>query len=237
MNIIVTGASRGIGYEVARKFASDRSNSVLVISRNKKKLNDLKKACMEADQGSHVIVMPFDLEDLKGIETGLKYGIAEHFNSLDIFINNAGLLFNKPVMEMDLSDAQRMMTVNYLALMILVRSLMPLLEKPLESHVVNIGSMAGVQGGKKFAGLSAYSASKAAVHVLTECLAEEFKDSGISFNALALGSVQTEMLAEAFPELEAPLKPDEMADFIVGFALSGNRYFNGKTLPVAIPTP
>ncbi|HEX3009880.1 MAG TPA: hypothetical protein VHO90_19920, partial [Bacteroidales bacterium] len=72
---------------------------------------------------------------------------------------------------------------------------------------------------------------------LTECLAEEYKSDGVCFNALALGSVQTDMLEEAFPGASAPLKPEEAASFISNFALTGNKYFNGKVLPVSISTP
>ncbi len=237
MNIIVTGASRGIGYEVARKFAAGKNNNVLVISRNKERLMALKQKCLEVSPEAKLLVLPFDLENLEGIEGDLRDNIFKHFSSLDVLINNAGLLIKKPVMDLTAGDVNRMMTVNFLAPMVMVQALMPLLEKAGGSHVVNIGSMAGVQGCKKFPGLSAYSASKAAVHVLTECLAEEFKDSSVRFNALAFGVVQTEMLAEAFPGLEAPLKASAMAAFVQEFALNGQRYFNGKTLPVSISTP
>ena len=106
-----------------------------------------------------------------------------------------------------------------------------------ESHIVNISSIGGVQGSSKFSGLSLYSASKGAISILTECLAEELKESKISVNALALGAVQTEMLAEAFPGYKAPLSATEMAKYIYDFALTGNKYYNGKILPVSISTP
>lgn len=237
MNIIITGASRGIGYKTALKFAGDGNNTVLALSRNEKNLKNLRQECQDANPGSSLQILPYDLENLEGIAGELREKILEYFDTLDILINNAGLLIKKPVMKLLAEDAGRMMTVNYIAPMILVRSLMPLMEKAGGAHVVNIGSMAGMQGSKKFPGLSAYSASKAAIHILTECLATEFKESGVRFNALALGSVQTEMLAEAFPGLEAPLRDSEMADFIMDFALNGQKYFNGKTLPVAIAAP
>ena len=97
--------------------------------------------------------------------------------------------------------------------------------------------MAGFQGSSKFSGLSYYSASKAALASLTECLAEELKEVGIRVNALAIGAVQTEMLAEAFPGYEAPLDPPAMAEFMKWFTLEGATYFNGKILPVSLATP
>ena len=237
MNIIVTGASRGIGYRAAMKFALERGNKVIALSRNVKGLKALQQECLEADPESRLIVLPYDLENLEGIGVELRDRIMQSMDSLDILVNNAGLLVKKPIMSMSPEDASRMMTVNYIAPMVLVRTLLPLLEKSPSAHVVNIGSMSGMQGSSKFPGLSGYGASKAAVHILTECLALEFSQSSIRFNALALGAVQTEMLAEAFPGLEAPLKDSDMADFIKDFALNGHKYFNGKILPVAITIP
>jgi len=97
--------------------------------------------------------------------------------------------------------------------------------------------MGGFQGSAKFNGLSVYSASKGALAILTECMAEELKENGIKVNCLALGAVQTEMLSEAFPSYEAPLKPSEMAEFIVDFAINGSKYFNGKIIPVTLSNP
>ena len=108
---------------------------------------------------------------------------------------------------------------------------------PKDAHIVNIGSMGGFQGSSKFPGLSAYSASKAALHTLTECLAQEFTEQGIKVNCLALGSAQTEMLEKAFPGYESPVMAFEMGKYIADFALTGHRFFNGKVLPVAVTTP
>jgi NAD(P)-dependent dehydrogenase (short-subunit alcohol dehydrogenase family) len=237
MNIIVTGASRGIGYQAALKFASDPGNTVLVLSRNEKGLKTLERECLDRHPASRLLTHSFDLENLKGIEGELRDHIMELFDAVDILVNNAGLLVKKPVMKLTPEDVNRMMTVNFTAPMVLIRTLMPLLERADAAHVVNIGSMAGMQGSRKFTGLSAYGASKAALHILTECMAAEFAEGRVHFNALALGSVQTEMFGEAFPGLRAPLKDSEMAEFVYDFALNGQKYFNGKTLPVAVSTP
>ena len=108
---------------------------------------------------------------------------------------------------------------------------------PKTGHVVTISSMGGVQGSMKFAGLSAYSSSKGAVIAMTELWAEEFKESGPSFNVLALGAVQTEMLEEAFPGYKAPTTALEMATYIKDFALTGHTLYNGKLLQVSNSTP
>ena len=106
-----------------------------------------------------------------------------------------------------------------------------------KGHVLNITSMGGVQGSAKFPGLSAYSSSKGALVILTELLAEEFKDSGPSFNALALGAVQTEMLEEAFPGYKAPVSAAQIGEYIIDFALNGHQFYNGKVLPISSSTP
>jgi NAD(P)-dependent dehydrogenase (short-subunit alcohol dehydrogenase family) len=106
-----------------------------------------------------------------------------------------------------------------------------------DAHILNISSMGGFQGSMKFAGLSAYSTSKAALCSFTELFSEEYKETKLAMNCLCLGAVQTEMLQEAFPGYEAPTTPDQMAVFIVDFALNGNRFFKGKILPVSLSTP
>ena len=103
--------------------------------------------------------------------------------------------------------------------------------------MVNISSMGGVQGSVKFPGLSAYSSSKGGLITLTELLAEEFKESGPAFNVIALGAVQTEMLEEAFPGYQAPISAGQMASYILEFALTGQKFYNGKVLPIASTTP
>jgi NAD(P)-dependent dehydrogenase (short-subunit alcohol dehydrogenase family) len=235
MKIIVTGASRGIGYELVRLLAQDSDHQILAVSRNQEKLEKLRQDC-EGDPGK-VFIQPFNLEMLENIATRLLPAVKEHFDSLDILVNNAGLLVNKAFEQLNLEDLRRSLEVNYLAPVVLIQVLLPLLLKAKKPHVINISSMGGVQGSVKFPGLCSYSSSKAALGVMTECLAAEFKESKLRFNTLALGSVQTEMLAAAFPGYKASLNPGEMASFIKDFAEKGGTYFNGRIIPVSLSTP
>ncbi len=237
MNIIVTGASRGIGYELVKIFSASSENRVIGISRDAARLNALREECIAAGPGSDVNVIPFDLAGSNDIEKDLGGQVKSLYDSLDILINNAGHLVRKPFSNLRREDFMDCLDVNYLAPVRLIQTFLPLLKNAEKAHVVNISSMGGVQGSRKFPGLSAYSASKAALQTLVECLAEEFGQEDIAFNTLALGSVQTEMLAKAFPDYRAPLKAVEMAEFIADFAIRGNRFFNGKTLPVSVATP
>lgn len=234
MNIIVTGASKGIGKELVKLFAKENGNSIVAISRNQTLLEELKKECEGFSADSTVFSFPFDLGsgDLKN---ELIPDIKEVMSSVDILVNNAGHLVNKPFENLTGEDFDQLFNINVKSAFKLVQALLSFFTS--NSHIVNISSMGGYQGSLKFPGLSLYAASKGALAVLTECMAEEFKDREIKVNCLALGAVQTEMLVEAFPGYEAPLKPEQMAGFIKNFAITGHHVFNGKILPVSLSTP
>lgn len=234
MNIIVTGASRGIGFETVSIFAKDSRNNVLALARGKAGLEKLLQACRDSNVTDNVNIFPFDL--LHGdYRTVLIPEILRKMKSVDILVNNAGVLIRKPFELTEESDFDLMFQANVKTAFNLTRHLLPYFTR--NAHIVNIGSMGGFQGSAKFPGLSLYSASKGALAILTECLAEEFKERQVRVNCLALGSSQTEMLDQAFPGFKAPLSAGEMASFITEFALHGHQWFNGKVLPVAVTTP
>ena len=235
MNIIITGASRGIGFELVKALAKDSSNNIIAISRNKTKLQQLKQESYSINSNSNVSIIDFDLTKIIETKDSLKKMIDTKFPNVDILINNAGYLFNSEFEKISSIEAMKIFNTNFFASAELIKLVLPSLNQ--NSHVVNIGSMGGFQGASKFSGLAYYSASKAALANLTECLAEEYKERKISFNYLALGAVQTEMLEEAFPNYKAPVSAKEMANFIAEFALNGNKYMNGKIIPVALSTP
>jgi NAD(P)-dependent dehydrogenase (short-subunit alcohol dehydrogenase family) len=234
MNVVITGASRGIGYELVKKFASEEGNKIVAISRNKSRLEMLKKECSALHSGSELLICDFDL--VSGDYNNLLHDSIHPFiKTVDILVNNAGLLVNKPLEALTDQDFNHLFDVNVKGVFRLIRLLYPCFS--IGSHIVNVSSMGGFQGSAKFPGLSLYSASKGAVAILTECLAEEFKSRKINVNCLSIGAVQTEMLAEAFPGYQAPLKPSEMAGFMHDFSTTGHRFFNGKIIPVSVSTP
>ena len=223
-NIIISGTSRGIGFELAMKFANSGHN-VLAVSR---------KIPSELAAHPSITCLSVDLsveDELKKVTDFL----SASWKTVDAVIHNAGALLLKPFSETTAVDFENIYKVNVFGMASLTQIALPFLVKG--SHVVTISSMGGIQGSMKFAGLSAYSSSKGAVITLSELLSEEYKEHGISFNVLALGSVQTEMLAEAFPGYEAQITASEMADYIYDFTLNGNKYFNGKVLQVSSTTP
>ncbi|GMN10989.1 SDR family oxidoreductase [Croceitalea sp. MTPC9] len=223
-NIIITGTSRGIGFELIKQFASE-GHQILALSRNAKPVSNLEL--------KNVTAFPFDLSDSLDYQKITDF--VSNWGSVDVLINNAGSLLNKPFQETSMEEFEKIYKVNVFGVAEVTRIVLPKMNK--SGHVVTVSSMGGVQGSMKFPGLAAYSSSKGAVITLTELWAEEFKETGPSFNVLALGAVQTEMLAEAFPGFEAPTSAEQMASYIKDFALNGQQFYNGKLLQVSNSTP
>jgi NAD(P)-dependent dehydrogenase (short-subunit alcohol dehydrogenase family) len=224
-NIIITGTSRGIGFELVHLFASQGHN-VLALSRNAQPVSNLNF--------DNITSMAFDLSNAEDYKKVTAF-VEDNWKQVDVLINNAGTLLNKPFAETTMADFEYVYKTNVFGVAELTRVVVPFMKA--KSHVVTISSMGGVQGSMKFPGLAAYSSSKGAVITLTELLAEEYKASGIAFNVLALGAVQTEMLEEAFPGYQAPTTAQEMATYIGDFSLNGHKYYNGKMLQVSSTTP
>lgn len=224
-NVIITGTSRGIGLELVKIFAEGGHN-VMAVSRNEEPVKNLGL--------TNVATLAFDVTKETDLEE-LKARVEQDWKQVDILIHNAGAILNKKFEEISSEEFEKVYRINVFGVAALTKKMLPFMNSG--GHVVTISSMGGIQGSVKFAGLSAYSSSKAAVINLTEIWAEEFKENGPSFNVLALGAVQTEMLEEAFPGYKAPLQAGEMAAYIADFSLTGNKYYNGKILQVSNSTP
>jgi NAD(P)-dependent dehydrogenase (short-subunit alcohol dehydrogenase family) len=222
-NVIITGTSSGIGLELVKIFSKE-DFKVISLSRSDlsfKPLNGVR----------HI---NFDITDGKSVDNLINI-IQNEYKNIDILINNAGKLVNKPFEDISRDDLYSVFDVNVFGVFNLIQKLLPYFKK--KSHVVNISSVGGLVGSSKFPGLTAYSSSKGALNILTEVLAEEFAESGPKFNSLSLGSVNTPMLKEAFPGYSAKVTPDEMASFIFNFANTASSIFNGKVIPVSSTNP
>jgi NAD(P)-dependent dehydrogenase (short-subunit alcohol dehydrogenase family) len=230
-NIVITGASSGIGYATALSLSKNSEHRVFALARNSALLKSL---AAKAPAGN---VVPFVFDILAGktlLETidGTLKGA-----DIDILINNAGHLVNKPFAETGAEEWKATFDVNFFGTVNVIRSVLPLMGRGDRGHIVNIGSMGGVEGSIKFPGLTAYSASKAALANLTETLAQELVQKNIAINCLAFGAVQTEMLGKAFPGYQAPVSANETGIFVGHFALTGATFFNGKIIHVSSSTP
>lgn len=223
-NIIITGTSRGIGLELALQLA-DAGHQILALSR---------KTHERLMKHPNIHCLTLDLSDVESFNSVESF-LADAWKKVDILIHNAGSLVLKPFSELTQDDFEMLYKVNVFGVARLTQITLPYMSRG--AHVVALSSMGGIQGSMKFPGLAAYSSSKGAVITLMELLAEEYKDQGISFNTLALGAVQTEMLQEAFPGYQAPVTPVAMASYVADFSLNGNRFYNGKVLQVSSSTP
>ena len=223
-NIIITGTSSGIGLELAKFFIKNKHN-VLAISRNNSDLRSLNLKGLYA--------VDFDITNYERYDSLNKY--LNNFKDVDVLINNAGLLINKPFEDTSLEDFQKVYSTNVFSVAMLTKFLVKRMND--RSNVVNISSVGGVEGTLKFPGLAAYSSSKGALNILTEMLAEEYKEQGIHFNSLALGSVQTKMLNKAFPGFKASTSAQDMAKYIYDFSMEGYKLINGKVISISSTTP
>lgn len=224
MNIVITGAGKGIGRALTNIFLNE-GHAVMAVSRNVETFQKI----------TNPNLTPYSFDLLSSNYKPLLDRLKNTFKEIDVLINNAGVLVHKPLLDFTDEDFDTLFNVNVKAAYKMVRGCVPLMNPG--SHIVNISSIGGFQGSVKFPGLALYSASKGALAILAESMAVELSDKKISVNALALGAVQTEMLADAFPGYKAPLQPAEMAAYIKDFALTGHKVFNGKILPVSLSTP
>jgi 3-oxoacyl-[acyl-carrier protein] reductase len=232
MLVLVTGASKGVGLEMVKKFSQDKSCLVIAVSRNIKPVLEFARKHAK----TNVLAFRADITSAAD-QTSIFRTVKKLKIRLNILINNAGELVNKPFTKITSKELHAVYETNVLAPFMLAQKLLPLFDNKTKSHIVNISSMGGFQGSVKFAGLSAYSSSKAALACLSECLAEELKEKNLAVNCLALGAVQTEMLSKAFPGYKAPLTAKQMAEYICEFSINGQKYFNGKIIPLSLSTP
>jgi short-subunit dehydrogenase len=234
MNFIITGASKGIGAELVKSLCKHKGNQIVALSRSVDGLRRLAAECQKINSSSKLMTIEFDLVQYEFYPFILQK-IETFFRTCDVLINNAGKLINRSFLKTGLEDFDDIYNVNIKGLFFFTQLVLPMMNKG--GHIVNISSLGGFMGSKKFPGLSAYSSSKGAVSVFTEALAEELIESDIRVNCLALGGVSTDMFEKAFPGMKALQTPAQMAQFIADFAVTGNRYFNGKVIPVSSALP
>jgi len=233
MNIVITGASTGIGFEILQSVANEK-NKICTLSRT---IEPIQNFIDKSQLNESVLALKNDFADTQSISKIYEKIIAYLNYSIDVLILNAGIITVKPIENYSISEIENLFNVNTISPILLTQKLSPYLGKTSRGHIVSIGSMGGYQGSVKFAGLSIYSASKGALSIFTECIAEELKDRNISCNCLCLGAVQTQMLAKAFPDYQAPVNANEMGKWIAQFALTGQYFFNGKIIPISLSTP
>lgn len=230
-NILITGASSGVGFATAKLFV-EQGHKVYALARNQEGLNQLANQTLKFK--GELIPILFDLTNFKKKEllTAL-----DNIECVDILINNAGIIVNKPFLSISEEELHAVTDINYIAVVKIIQVLHSKLKKSSAPHIVNIGSVGGITRTVKFPGLSTYSSSKGALSILSECLAEEFKEDNIKVNCLALGAVNTKMLKSAFPDYSAQVNPEQIANYVNNFSLYSSEVLNGQTQIISLTTP
>lgn len=213
---IVTGASDGLGKEVALKLGKEGVNLALV-ARNKEKLEEVKKQI----KGVKVEVYPGDVKDLSQIKSTVKK-IIDDFKTVNILLNIAGIWQKKmPVEEIDEQVINDVIATNLTGLIHMTRLVVPILKKQSEAAIINVSSKSGVTAQ---VGQSVYTASKYGVRGFTDVIREDLRGTSVKVAGVYQAGVKTDMFfktSEKFAEgvFEKFMEPKDLANIIV-FMLS-----------------
>ena len=200
---LITGTSRGIGEGIAYALAQAGANLTLA-ARTVDDLERVAATCRE--KGVVVNVVPTDLASAADIER-----LAESVNTLDILVNNAGLWHAAPVHQITLETWDELFNVNIRAMFYLTHLIVPKMITAKRGDIVNIGSTAGLRG---FAGGTAYSASKFAVHGFTEALQKDLRRYGIRVTGIIPANVDNDLMGEN-PPPDTYLTPGDIGSAVV----------------------
>lgn len=207
---LITGASRGIGEEIARRLAKERVNLAL-IARDEKRLKELKEELEKED--INVFILPIDLREKNAPKIVIEE-VIRFFERLDILINNAGTALSKPLVETSEEEWDEIMTINAKVPYFLCKYAIPYLKNSEIPTIINISSVVGYKG---YVNQSAYTASKHALHGFTKVLAQEVHEYGIRVHLISPGGVATDLVNKVRPDLEKAslIQPFEIAEIII----------------------
>ncbi len=232
-NVLITGASRGIGKSLARAFAMQGDDLILTCLNN---IEDLEKNASELEKefGVKVRTVKCDVSDFEAVKTLFSY-----ISDLDILINNAGVAWIGLLTDMEKEDWDRVLGTNLNALFFTAKFAVPLMLKKHSGRIINISSVWGNVGASCEV---AYSASKGGVNSFTKALAKELAPSGIAVNAVACGVIDTDMnrkhlSSEDIEELKNEIPMDrlgstgEVADLVVKIS-DAPTYMTGQVITI-----
>ena len=186
-NIILTGASRGIGKGIAKVFAIHGANIAFTYRSSKEKAKALEDELLA--NGSKVKAYESDASDFESAQQ-LSKDVMEEFGSIDVLVNNAGITNDNLLMRMSEEDFDSVMTINMKSVFNMTKAVTTPMLKARAGSIINMSSVVGIKGN---AGQSNYSASKAAINGFTKSIALELGSRNIRCNAIAPGFIETEM--------------------------------------------
>ena len=225
---IITGAGRGVGRATALRFAR-KGARVVLFSRTPAPLDEV--AAEIAREGYPVLSLVGDVSHEEDVQALFQQAM-HTYERVDILINCAGIVSVRPFVDMDISTWDSVLSVNLRGTVLCCLEAFRIMAAQQSGVIVNLSSLSGVKGVEKFPGLSAYNVSKAGVASLTEILAVEGKPYNIRVCAVSPGAVDTEMLRQAAPHLQAGMTPDDLAEILLFLADDSGRMLNGTNLEI-----
>lgn len=233
---LVTGASRGIGREIAMTLAKEGASVIINYNGSRERAEEVKNSI--ESEGGKAFLYPCDVSDFQSCEAMAKDIVKTH-GRLDILVNNAGITRDNLIMKMKEEDFDAVLNVNLKGTFNTIRHFSRQMLKQKSGKIINISSVSGILGN---AGQANYAASKAGVIGLTKTMARELCSRGITVNAVAPGFVDTEMtevLSEDIKEAackQIPLgrfgKPSEIAAMVAFLASEKADYITGQVISV-----
>ena len=236
-NVIITGSNRGIGRAMVEVFANAGCN---VWACARKATPEYEAWLKETAEKTGVWIKPvyFELTDTEAINAGMQT-IIDEGQSIDVLVNNAGLSTVGLLSMSKVEDIEHLFAVNYFAMLRIIQKVSKKMARQRKGCIINMGSIAGIEPQP---GKIAYGSSKAAVMMMTKCLAKELGPMGIRVNAIAPGPIETEMIRQYKDDMLEKLasesslrrlgKKEEIAQVALFLASEQASYINGEIIKV-----
>ncbi|WPP39779.1 3-oxoacyl-ACP reductase FabG [Paenibacillus hunanensis] len=234
MNVLVTGASRGIGAAIAKRFAMAGMNVIIHYRNSHEQANEVARTCL--DYGVRVLTVAVDLREVEEIRR-MQTKLEQHGMEPDILVNNAGLSHYGMLADLSEAEFDDIIAANLKAVFFCSQTFMPYMIRQQYGRIINVSSIWGMTGASCEV---LYSASKGGVNAFTKALAKELAPSGVTVNAVAPGAVRTDMLAHLHDDelrmLEDDIpagrmaEPDEIASMVYFLSLPESGYMTGQVV-------
>ena len=234
---VVTGASRGIGADIAKTLASHGSNVVINYSSNKQKADELADI-ISKEYGVKTLVLGFNVSEESEVEKAFAE-VTATFGSIDILVNNAGVAIDGLLLRSKSEDIDKTLKINLVGTMLCSKAVLKPMMKARKGRIINISSVIGEMGN---AGQTAYAASKAGMLGFTKSLAKEVGSRNITVNAITPGFIKTDMTSEMSEEqvkgllASTPLgrlgETSDISNTVVYLASDWSSYVTGQVIAV-----